>query len=100
MSGSSYLSSSTKWPVGNLVEVEVTSLPVIQMWVKNQRLFTHPFVVFGVEFSEVNGDFVQFGLVNTVSRGGHVPMVQQHSAALVARYPDMHLKKMKMKVFI
>ena len=66
-----------------------------------QRLLTHPFVVFGVEFSEVDGDFVQFGLVNTVSRGGHVPMVQQDSAALVARYPDMHLKKiMKMNVSI
>jgi hypothetical protein len=31
--------------------------------------------------------------VDAVRRGGHVPVVQQHPAALVARYPDVNLQR-------
>ena len=51
----------------------------------------YPLVVFGVEFSQVDGDLLQLGLVDAVSRRGHVPVVQEHSTALVARYPDVNL---------
>ena len=45
---------------------------------------TYRFRVLRVELAQVDGDLVQLGLVDAVGRGGHVPVVQENSAALVA----------------
>ena len=45
---------------------------------------TYRFRVLGVELAQVDGDLVQLGLVDAVGRGGHVPVVQENSTALIA----------------
>ena len=56
------------------------------------RSFTHSLRVLGVELSEVNLDLVELGLVDAVGCGGHVPVIQEDPAALVAGYADMNLE--------
>ena len=40
----------------------------------------------------MDGDLGELGLVDAVRRRRHVEVVEQDAAALVARYPDVHLK--------
>ncbi len=49
--------------------------------------------VLRVVLAQVDRDLAELGLVHAVGGGGHVPVVQQHPAALVRRDADVDLRK-------
>ena len=79
---------------GHWFQYTISSAPRCGTFYQQNSLKYHSdlFCVLGVVLSQVDGDLAELGLVDAVGGRRHVEVVQQHAAALVARYPNVHLK--------